>query len=278
MLNPHARLPLSPLAMWRSVWLNRRLIARLARRDIVARYRGSLGGLLWTVATPVIMLAVYTFVFSVVFQARWGSEELAQGRAQFALVLFAGLLMHGLLAETLNAAPALVTAHANYVKKVVFPLETLPVIQLCVALFQCLAGVAVLLAAQWLLGGGVPATAPLLPLVLLPLVLLTLGLAWFVAALGVYVRDVGQVTQVFTTVLLFASPVFFPLSAIPERFRGLMQLNPLAFLITQARELLVWGRLPDFWGLLACSAGALGVAWLGYAWFQATRKGFADVL
>jgi len=166
-LNPHARLPLSPLAMWRSVWLNRQLIARLARRDIVARYRGSLGGLLWTVATPVIMLAVYTFVFSVVFQARWGSEELAQGRAQFALVLFAGLLVHGLLAETLNAAPALVTAHANYVKKVVFPLETLPVIQLCVALFQCLAGVAVLLAAQWLLGGGVPATAPLLPLALL---------------------------------------------------------------------------------------------------------------
>ena len=161
MLNPHARLPLSPLAMWRSVWLNRRLIARLARRDIVARYRGSLGGLLWTVATPVIMLAVYTFVFSVVFQARWGSQELAQGRAQFALVLFAGLLVHGLLAETLNAAPALVAANANYVKKVVFPLETLPVIQLCVALFQCLAGVAVLLAAQWLLGGGVPATAPI---------------------------------------------------------------------------------------------------------------------
>lgn len=278
MLNPHARLPLSPLAMWRSVWLNRQLIARLARRDIVARYRGSLGGLLWTVATPVIMLAVYTFVFSVVFQARWGSEELAQGRTQFAVVLFAGLLVHGLLAETLNAAPALVAANANYVKKVVFPLETLPVIQLCVALFQCLAGVAVLLAAQWLLSGSVPATALLLPLVLLPLALLTLGLAWFVAALGVYVRDVGQVTQVFTTVLLFASPVFFPLSAIPERFRGLMQLNPLAFLITQAREVLVWGRLPDFWGLLACSAGALGVAWLGYAWFQAMRKGFADVL
>ena len=277
MLNPHARLPLSPLAMAHSFWGNRQLIARLARRDLAARYRGSFGGLLWTVITPIVMLAVYTFVFSVIFNARWGSGA-EQNRTEFAIVLFAGLLIHGLLAEVLNAAPALVGANANYVKKVVFPLEVLPIIQACLALFQCLIGIGVLLLAQLLLTGNVPLTAPLIAFVLLPLVLLTLGLAWFLAALGVYVRDVGQLTQVFTTILLFVSPVFFPVTAIPEPFREPMRWNPLTFLIEQAREVLVWGRAPDGVGLLAYSAGALGIAWLGYAWFQATRKGFADVL
>ncbi|MDO5290472.1 MAG: ABC transporter permease [Pseudomonadota bacterium] len=277
MLNPHARLPLSPLAMLRSLWANRVLIGRLARRDIVARYRGSFGGLLWAVVTPLVMLVVYTFVFSVIFNARWGTGA-EQDKAQFAVVLFAGLLVHGLLSEVLNAAPGMVGAHANYVKKVVFPLEVLPIIQWCVSMFQCLIGVVVLLAAGWVLNGTLPATAPLIVLVLLPLSLITLGLAWFLASLGVYVRDVGQVTQVFTSILLFVSPVFFPVSAIPEEFREPIRFNPLTFLIEQAREVLVWGRWPDVAGLLAYTAGALVVAWLGYAWFQATRKGFADVL
>ena len=149
MINPHARLPLSPLAMLRSIWDNRRLIARMAKRDIVARYRGSFGGLFWTVLTPIVMLTVYTFVFSVVFNARWGTGQ-EQERTQFAVVLFAGLLVHGLLAEVLNGAPNLVAAHANYVKKVVFPLEVLPIVQLCTALFQFVIGVAVLLMGLYL--------------------------------------------------------------------------------------------------------------------------------
>lgn len=277
MLNPHTRPPLSPAAMLRSLWSNRRLAARLARRDIAARYRGSFGGLLWAVAQPLLMLAVYTFVFSVVFQARWG-EGLTQSRTEFAIVLFAGLLVHALVAETWNSAPALVLANANYVKKVVFPLEILPVITLAVALFQCLIGVAVLLAAQWGLQGSVPATAPLFIFTLVPLVLLALGGAWALAALGVYVRDVAQITQIFTTILLFVSPVFFPVSAIPEDLRWAMHANPLSFLMAQARNALVWGNMPNWGGLLAFTVGAFLFAWLGYAFFQATRKGFADVL
>lgn len=277
MINPHARLPLSPLAMWHSLAGNRRLILRMARRDIVARYRGSFGGLLWTVITPIIMLLVYTFVFSVVFKARWAVDD-EQTRTQFAIVLFAGLLMHGLLAEVLNACTSVIASNANYVKKVVFPLEILPVIQLCVSLFQCLIGIAVLLLANLLFNHSVPFTAPLIVFVLLPLSLLTLGGAWFVAALGVYVRDVAQVTQVLTAILLFVSPVFFPVSAIPEAFQAVIRLNPLTFLIEQAREVLVWGNLPDFLGLLMYTAASVVVAWLGYAWFQGTRKGFADVL
>ena len=277
MINPHARLPLSPLAMLRSIWDNRRLIARMAKRDIVARYRGSFGGLFWTVLTPIVMLPVYTFVFSVVFNARWGTGQ-EQERTQFAVVLFAGLLVHGLLAEVLNGAPNLVAAHANYVKKVVFPLEVLPIVQLCTALFQFVIGVAVLLVAGWLINGSVPWTAPLIVLVLLPLCLVALAGAWFLASLGVYVRDVAQLTQVATMILLFVSPVFFPVTAVPAQFQQAMRYNPLTFLIEQAREVLVWGRLPDLYGLLAYTLGAFTAAWLGYAWFQATRKGFADVL
>ena len=277
MINPHARLPLSPLAMLRSIWDNRRLIARMAKRDSVARYRGSVGGLFWTVLTPIVMLTVYTFVFSVVFNARWGTGQ-EQERTQFAVVLFAGLLVHGLLAEVLNGAPNLVAAHANYVKKVVFPLEVLPIVQLCTALFQFVIGVAVLLVAGWLINGSVPWTAPLIVLVLLPLCLVALAGAWFLASLGVYVRDVAQLTQVATMILLFVSPVFFPVTAVPAQFQQAMRYNPLTFLIEQAREVLVWGRLPDLYGLLAYTLGAFTAAWLGYAWFQATRKGFADVL
>lgn len=277
MINPHARLPLSPLAMWHSISHNFRLIVRMAWRDIVARYRGSLGGLLWAIVTPIMMLLVYTFVFSVVFKARWGIDT-EQSRTQFAIVLFAGLLIHGLLAEVLNASTSIITANANYVKKVVFPLEILPVIQLGVSLFQCLVGIGVLLLANLILNGSVPWTAPLIICVLLPLLMLSLGFGWFVAALGVYVRDVAQLTQVLTTILLFVSPIFFPVSAIPEAFQVFMHWNPLTFLIEQAREVLVWGNLPDIWGLLAYTLGTFVLAWLGYAWFQATRKGFADVL
>lgn len=277
MINPNASQPLSPLAMVRSLRKHRALIGRMARRELVARYRGSFGGLLWAVITPIVMLGVYTFVFSVIFNARWGGVD-DQNRAQFAVVLYAGLLIHGLLAETLNAAPNLIAANTNYVKKVVFPLEVLPAVSLCTAFFQFLIGVAVLLVAGWLFNGVVPITAPLVVLVLIPLVLLTLGVAWFLAALGVYVRDVGQVTLVGTTILLFVSPVFFPVTAVPAAFRAIIYVNPLTFLIEQGRNVLIWGRAPDVPGLLAFSVGAFALAWLGYAWFQATRKGFADVL
>ena len=260
-----------------SLWGNRELIGRMARRDIAARYRGTAGGFLWAVVTPIVMLAVYTFVFSVIFNAKWGSAP-DQSRTQFALVLYAGLLMHGLLAEVLNGAPGLVAAHANYVKKVVFPLDVLSAVSLCAALFQCAIGVLVLLAASWLFNGSVPLTAPLIVVVLVPLSVCALGLAWFAAALGVYVRDLGQVMLVATSILLFMSPVFFPVTAIPAEFRGVIQLNPLTFIIEQAREVLIWGRLPDWQGLALYTLGAVLVAWLGYAWFQATRKGFADVL
>lgn len=276
-MNPHAAARTSPLALAAGLWRNRQLIAAMVRREVVGRYRGSVMGLLWSFITPLLMLVVYTFVFSVVFKARWSGAE-GEGRAQFAMLLFTGLVVHGLFAEVINRAPSLVTGNVNYVKRVVFPLEILPVVAAGAALFHAAVSLAVLLLAVLVATGSVPWTALLFPLVLVPLLLLTLGVGWALASLGVFMRDVGQVVGLLTTVLLFVSPVFFPVAAVPEALRPWMHLNPLTFIIEQSRALLIFGRPLAWPGWLAYTAGAAVLAWAGYAWFQKTRKGFADVL
>lgn len=275
--NPHAPQPVSFKSLILSLWCHRQLITQLTKREVVGRYRGSVLGLLWSFLTPVFMLMVYTFVFSVVFKARWGVGE-DETKAQFAMVLFAGLIVHGLFAEVLNRAPSLILGNVNYVKRVVFPLEILPLVSLGAALFHSLVSIGVLMLAFVLLNGYLPWPIIFLPLVLLPLLFLIMGLAWLLASLGVFLRDVGQTIGVITSVLLFLAPVFYPISALPEALRPWLMVNPLTFIIEQVREVLIWGHLPDWGGLAAYSLGSVTLAWLGYFWFQKTRKGFADVL
>ena len=276
-MNPHVPQPTSLRAMVSSLWCHRILISRLSKREVVGRYRGSVIGLLWSLLNPLFMLVVYTFVFSVVFKARWGVGE-DETKIQFAVVLFAGLIVHGFFAEVLNRAPGLVLSNVSYVKKVLFPLEILPGIAMGAALFHTAISLIVLLATYALFNGYLQWTAVLVPLVLLPLVILTLGLAWALASLGVFLRDVGQTISIITMVLLFLSPVFYPLTALPNEFQLLIMANPLTFIIEQTREVLIWGRLPNWMGLGIYTMIATGVAWSGFAWFQKTRKGFADVL
>jgi lipopolysaccharide transport system permease protein len=275
--NPHAAQPTSLVALARSLWRNRQLIVQMTKREVVGRYQGSALGLVWSFLTPVFMLAVYTFVFSVVFKARWGvgGEE---SKTQFAVVLFVGMIVHGLFAEVLNRAPGLILGNVNYVKKVVFPLEILPVISMGAALFHSLVSLGVLLVAFVLFNGYLHWTAVFTPLVVLPLVILTLGLAWMLASLGVFLRDVGQTIGIITTVMMFLAPVFYPVTALPEEMRPWIMANPLTFIIEQAREVLIWGHLPNWLGLGTYTLAAAAIAWAGYAWFQKTRKGFADVL
>ena len=276
-INPHAAHPTSLAALGQSLWRNRQLIVQMIRREVVGRYKGSIMGLAWSFFNPVFMLAVYTFVFSVVFKARWGIGG-DESKTQFAVVLFVGMIVHGLFAEVLNRAPGLILGNVNYVKKVVFPLEILPVISMGAALFHSIISLGVLLIAFILFNGYLHWTAIFIPLVLLPLVILTLGLAWILASLGVFLRDVGQTIGIITTVMMFLSPVFYPITALPEEFRPWLMANPLTFIIEQAREVLIWGRLPDWAGLGTYTFAATVLAWAGYAWFQKTRKGFADVL
>ena len=276
-INPHAAQPTSLVALGKSLWRNRQLVVQMTRRDVVGRYKGSAFGLAWSFFNPMVMLAVYTFVFSVVFKARWGLGS-TESKTQFAVVLFVGMIVHGLWAEVLNRAPSLILGNVNYVKKVVFPLEILPVISMGAALFHGFVSLGVLLMAFALFNGYLHWTVVLTPLVLLPLVILALGVAWMLASLGVFLRDVSQTIGIITTVMLFLAPVFYPVTALPEEFRPVIMANPLTFIIEQAREVLIWGHLPDWTGLGIYTLVATIVAWAGYAWFQKTRKGFADVL
>ena len=276
-INPHALQPTSPLSLAKSLWRNRQLVMQMTRREVIGRYKGSALGLTWSFFNPVFMLMVYTFVFSVVFKARWGVGG-EDSKTLFAIVLFVGMMVHGLFTEVVNRSPNLILTNANYVKKVVFPLEVLPVISMAAALFHSLISLSVLLVAFILFNGYLHWTVIFTPLVLLPFVIFTLGLAWMLASIGVFLRDVGQVIGMVTTVMLFLSPVFYPLSAVPEKYIPFIMVNPLTFIIQQAREVLIWGHMPDWVGLGVYTLVAVTVAWAGYSLFQKTRKGFADVL
>ena len=276
-MNPNANQSASVLFLGKSLFQHRELILQMTKREVVGRYKGSIMGLAWSFFNPILMLTVYSFVFSVVFKARWGLGD-DENRTHFAVVLFVGMIVHGLLAEVLNRAPGLIVGNVNYVKKVVFPLEILPVISMGAALFHSLISLVVLLIAIIILDGNLHWTVVFIPLVLLPLVILTLGLAWMLASLGAFIRDIGQTIGIITTVMLFMAPVFFPLSAMPEKYRPLIMANPLTFIIEQAREVLIFGHMPYWFGLGLYMLVASVVAWAGFAWFQKTRMGFADVL
>lgn len=266
----------TPGDAYRSITGNGGLIFGLIRREVVGRYRGSVMGLFWSLFNPLLMLAVYTFVFSVVFKARWGGGS--GSKTEFALVLFSGLMIFNLFAECVNRAPTLVLSNANYVKKVVFPLEILPLVVLGSALFHLAVSFVVWLAFYLCFFGLPPVTILLLPLVLIPYVLIILGVCWVLASLSVYLRDVAQVVGVFTTIMMFMSPIFYPVDALPEEFRAVLLLNPLTFIVEQARAVMIWNHGINWtqWG--AYTLASLVVAWAGFAWFQKTRRGFADVL
>ncbi len=227
-INPHAAQPTSPVALIKSLWRNRQLIVQMTKREVVGRYKGSAMGLAWSFFNPVFMLVVYTFVFSEIFKSRWGGVGGDDSKTKFAVVLFVGMIVLSLFSEVLNRAPGLILSNVNYVKKVVFPLEILPVIAMGAALFHGLISLGVLLAAFTLFNGYLHWTAIFTPLVLLPLVILTTGLGWMLASLGVFLRDVGQTIGIITTVLMFLSPVFYPVTAVPERFRSLTRSPSLS--------------------------------------------------
>lgn len=283
-MNPHQAHPASLTAVFTSFWRNRELILQMTKREVIGRYRGSVFGILWSFFNPLLMLAVYTFVFSVAFKARWhmdtsaGTDGSIGGKTEFAIILFAGLIAYGLFAECVNRASSLVLSNVNYVKKVVFPLEILPWISIGAALCHAIISLSVLLLFYLVLNHNLHWTAVLAPLILLPLVLFTVGLAWFLSALGVYLRDVGQTVGLVTTALIFVSPVFYPVTALPENYRFLLMLNPLSYPIEELRHVLIFGKLPDWPTLSVYTLGGVGVAWLGFVFFQKSRKGFADVL
>ncbi len=266
-----------PHMVVRSLTGNWDLAWEMTKRSILGRYRGSFMGLLWSFFNPLLMLAVYTFVFGVIFQARW--SESSGSMADFALILFTGLVVFNIFSECIIQAPGTIIANSNYVKRVVFPLEILSWVNIGTSLFHAAMSLVVLLVFYFIVNVSVQWTCIFLPLVLLPLIFLTLGFSWFLSSLGVYVRDVSHLVAIGTTVLMFMSPIFYPLKSVPVILRPLIEyLNPLTFIIVQARKVVLWGMMPDWTYFFIYLLFSIVIAWLGLVWFESTRKGFADVL
>lgn len=265
----------SPAALLRGVIGQHALIRQMISREIATRYQGTFLGLAWALITPLLLLSIYTFVFSGVFKARWLGGE---NHLDFALALFVGIILHAFFAECLNRAPALILNNTNYIKKVVFPLDVLSWISLGSALAQLFVSYLVLLAAVLLTQGQLPLTCLFFPLLVLPLAFVALGVSWMLAATSVFLRDLGQIVGFLSTALLFLSPIFYPLSALPKNLQPLVLANPLTFIIEQSRRVILQGEMPDFQGWTIYLVVSLLIAWLGYAWFQKLRNGFADVI
>jgi lipopolysaccharide transport system permease protein len=268
---------LNPIAMTRNLWRHRDLIRQFTRREIEGRYRGSFLGLFWSFINPLVMLLIYTFIFGVIFKARWPNAK-TDSLSEFAMTLFCGLTAFNVFGECLGRASTLVLGVPNYVKKVVFPLEILPISALGAALFHACVSLVILLATNVLVLGTLHWTTLLVPLLMLPLVFLSLALTWWLASLGVFIRDIGYTVVLIVQVLFFLTPIFYAIENIPEPYRSLISLNPLTPIVENVRRAILWGLLPN-WIELAIWIAATGFLMvIGYAWFMKTKKAFADVL
>ncbi|MDW2876417.1 MULTISPECIES: ABC transporter permease [Bacillaceae] len=256
---------------------NLNLINQFIKREIFIRYKGSFLGIMWSFITPILMLAIYTFVFSVVFKARWGINQ-DTSKIEFALLLFAGLLIFNVFSEVVTRSPTLVTSNANLVKKVVFPLEILPIVALGSSLFHAIISLIILLLAVYIFLGQVYWTIVLFPLVILPICLISLGFGWLISSLGVYIRDINQIVNVGVPALMFLSPIFYPISSIPTNLQFLFFLNPISYTVEDMRRIFIWGLLPRWEWLIFGNIIGILIAAIGFLWFKKTRSGFADVL
>lgn len=265
-----------PLSPYRVLVRHYTLIVQMARRDVASRYRGSFMGLFWSFFNPLLMLAVYTFVFGVIFKARWNVH--ASSHVAFALILFAGLNISTFFTECASRATTLIVENTNFVKKVVFPLESLSWSVLGAALFHLLVSTIALLVIELAATHQIPWTVVLFPIVVVAFVPFVAGVVWLLASLGVFLRDLKQAILIITPAMMFLAPILYPLTMIPDRFRSLMYLNPLTVIAIASQDVLFLGQMPDWSDLGLYAAASALFAWGSFAWFQHTRKGFADVI
>ena len=260
-----------------SLLKHRELWYRLTERAVAARYKGSTLGFGWSLMQPIVMLAVYTFVFSTIFKSRWAGMEGA-GSLGYALNLFVGLIVFNVFADCLGSSPGLVVNNKNYATKVIFPLELLGATTLGSALFQAITSIFILIVFELVVFQSVPATLFLIPVVWLPLLFGCLSLSWLLSSLGVFLRDLEQLIPMFLSIAMFLSAVFYPVSSLPESFQPLMHLNPLALIIEQTRLVAIEGALPRLDYILFGTLLAVIMCETSFRFFQRARRGFADVL
>ncbi|HWG10785.1 MAG TPA: ABC transporter permease [Rhodanobacteraceae bacterium] len=270
---PPLRLLLRPLAL---IWRQRALLKRMTWREISSRYRESVLGSVWAAINPLLMLGIYTFVFGFIMKSRWPGQ--GDNKLLFSLTLFAGLIVNTLFAETVNRCTTVIAENANYVKKVVFPLEMLPLVVLGSALFHAAVSLAILVVANAFVGTGLHWSMLLLPVVIVPILLTSAGVGWILASLGVFLRDASQIVGFLTALLMFLSPIFYPITVFPQQVRNLLFLNPLTLPVLEVRQVAIEGLSPHWTSVLTAYGIGLLVAAIGLWFFERTRRGFADVL
>jgi len=273
---------LYPASMLDSLARHRDLIAQFTSREVLERHKGAYLGVAWNILNPLITLTIYTFVFGYVLKSRWqqaeSTHDLSGTTVAFVLPFFVGHALFHFFSECINRAPTVVASRPNFVRKVVFPVEILPVVSVLSGAVYPLVCIPCLLIAQLVIIGHIPATALLLPIVVLPLALICFGLSWFLASVGVFLRDSRHVIVVLTQLLMFLTPVFYPIELIPESWRGLYRLNPLAIVIENARAVALWGTQPNWLELGILIILSAACAQLGFAYFMKTKRGLSDVV
>ena len=258
-----------------TIWKNRFLVLELSKRGFTHRYQGSYGGIAWSFIQPIFLLGVYTLVFSVIIKTRWG---LSGDTREFALILFAGLIILNTFTECLNKAPLLITENPNFVKKVVFPLEILPWVMVITVLFQTLASISIWFLGYVVLFGLPNHTALYFPAILLSFLPVLLGVGWLFSAVGVIVRDISQLTLLFSHSLLFLTPIFYSKESAPPVLQTLLMLNPLTYVVEQFRLVLFFGQLPAWIGLTVYFLVSSLFAWASLKVFRLLQPSFADLV
>lgn len=268
----------NPLLGFRIVFSNRDLLIQMLKRSIALRYRGSVLGFIWSFAHPLMMLSVYTFVFGIVFKARWGIEGFADNRAAFPLIMFCGMTVFNIFSESVNTCSSIIVNNPSYVKRVVFPLELLPICNVLTSFIFGVAWFLLLFIGVFFFLGQLSWTMLLLPITIVPLLFFSAGISFFVASLGVYLRDIPQLVAIITQILFFMTPIFYPVTVVPENLQWLLNINPLSSVVEQTRQLFLYGQMPSWRLCLGIFLLSLLFFQLGLAWFAKTKKGFADVL
>lgn len=253
------------------------LFRQSLKREILQKYRGSYLGVLWNFILPLVMMLVYSFIFGVVFKARW-DMQVSSSNAEFAVILFVGISLYSVFSETVSVAPTLITSNANYVKKVIYPLEVLSMTGIGGTLVQLMFNLVVILVAKVIIIGRFDAMVLLFPLVLIPLLFLTLGISWLLSAIGVYIRDMRQAATIITLVFGYATPVFFPLTSVPKNLQWIMEINPMTTIVNSAREVLIYGAFPNWVALGIVFIVSYAIMLAGFYFFQKVKPGFADAM
>ncbi|SCM83625.1 conserved membrane hypothetical protein [uncultured Sporomusa sp.] len=267
-------------APFRLISENRELLRQLVKRNIYSRYRGTAGGMAWSVIQPLLMLAVYTFIFSVVFKARWGTLPSGglDGSYSFAVIMFCGMTVFSVFSESIAAAPMLIVNNPNYVKKVIFPIEILPIAQVVSSTIINFMSMMILFIGAVFLLKSLYWTMLLLPIIFIPFLLFTIGLSFFVASLGVYFRDLAHVTGIIVQILFLMTPIFYSMQMVPEKFQLILKLNPLTWIVEETRAVFLFKQLPNWDAVIVIVVMSFVTFQLGYVWLNKTKKGFADVL